>query len=73
MNKYKMQYIVEVVRSHPAFPDCLESVVDPADLLPFFGFSDLLNTGERLEVTKEILELAEAARFKEVHQLQLRL
>ena len=68
MNRYKLQYIFETIRTRDDFPGCLIDTADMIDVLRLTGFHDLLAADERGEVVRELREWAKGESFKEAHQ-----
>ena len=70
MNRYKLQYIVEYVRRQgESFVD-LSELSNVEEILKCFGFLDILQPDEVREVSNELMNLAEAERFKRTHLLK---
>ena len=70
MNRYKIQYIVDMIKQHEGFPDCVLEM-RPAVLLAHFDFSQFLTAEEQLAAAKELRDLAAAERFKQDHRCHI--
>ena len=64
MNPYKLRAILEMIRSQGRLPaDEWGQVLNPDDLLVWFGLADRLDSGERLVLRDELALMAEAEMF----------
>lgn len=72
MNKYKMQYVLDVITRDGEWLAHLMDAEDPDDILRWYDLYDILRPVERHLVLNELDEMAVAKQFKERHQLVMR-
>jgi hypothetical protein len=70
MNRYKIRYIVEYIRSRGPLPrDETGSILDWDDLLAWYDLEGRLTRNEQILLIQELAEIVEAERF--IEQLRL--
>ena len=64
MNPYKLRALIDHIRGHGRLPrDQFDDVLEPNDLLVWFGLSDLLTLDEQRLVKEDLAALADAEAF----------
>ena len=69
MNRYKLQYVLDVVSRDQDWVNRFDSARDVEDVLRWHDLYEVLLPAERRYVMGELAALAEAERFKELHRL----
>ena len=64
MNPYKLRAVIDHIRKQGPLPrDQFDEVLEPDDLLVWFGLSDLLTLGERQAIKHDLAALTDAEAF----------
>ena len=73
MNRYKIRFILDFIRSQGRLPTDERGVIlDQDDILAWFGLDSLLSVEEQRLVKQELLAMIEAQAFMEGFRLEQR-